>query len=568
MSKARSRRDFLGITGGSAAGLLGSSLWTRAWAEETPDLVVYNANVCTVDKALPHAQAFAVRDGKFVAVGSTEDIKSLAGRKTQLYDAKGMMIVPGFNDCHNHVEGTAVLYSVHVGNPYVAENVSIASIIDKLRAKAQKVPPGTWVIGTFFDDTKVTDKRELNIHDLDKASTDRPIVVIHRGGHTAFYNSIAFKLAGVTKNTPNPFGGTFDKFADGELNGRVTDRAKRVFANVGKHEMFTPAQQNQRERQGLAYMSKMFVQYGVTSVCHEGGDLMALQQVRAQGDLLHRVSYEADDDVLDAMIKSGIQTGFGDEWIRFGATSEHTTDGSFSERTMSLSMGYPGVSPVDHGNITTTQSDLNSWAERVHRAGIQPNCHANGDTAIEMTLTAYERALRLFPRRDVRPKITHCTLVNEDIVRRMKAIDVVPAVFSTYAYYNADKFHFYGEKLMENCMAYRTFQLAGISAANGSDFPPGPFDPRMAIQGEVTRKGFNGETWGANQKISVDEAIKVATLNGAYNTHEENVKGSITAGKLADYVVLADDLRTVDPSKIKDVKIVRTVVGGRTVYQA
>jgi predicted amidohydrolase YtcJ len=324
----------------------------------------------------------------------------------------------------------------------------------------------------------------------------------------------------------------------------------------------------QRDRDGLAYISKQFVRYGLTSVCHEGGDLFALQQVRERGELLHRVSYEAGGKELDAMIASGIQTGFGDEWIRFGATAEHICDGSFSERTMSISTGYPGSHPTYYGNITTTQDALNDWIERVHRAEIQVNCHANGDVAIGMMLTAYERAQRIFPRKDARPKITHCTLINDDLVRRMKAIDAVPALFNTYAYYNSDKFHFYGEALMKRCMAFRTLLDAGIRAAAGSDFPPGPFDPRMAIQGMVTRTGWNGETWGANQRVSVDQALLVNTLNGAYDTHEEATKGSITPGKLADYVVLAEDPHTVDVEKIKDIEIVLTAVGGSTVYRA
>jgi predicted amidohydrolase YtcJ len=159
-------------------------------------------------------------------------------------------------------------------------------------------------------------------------------------------------------------------------------------------------------------------------------------------------------------------------------------------------------------------------------------------------------------------------LINDDLLRRVKATGTVPAAFTSYAYYNPDKFHFYGEALMKRCMAFRSFLDAGIPAAAGSDFSPGPFAPLMGIQGMVTRKGWNGEVWGANQRVSVDEALRINTLNGAYASHEEAIKGSITAGKLADFVVLSDDLHTVDPDKIKDVKIVRTVVGGATVYQA
>jgi len=549
-------------------GLAGAGL---AWAADDgadADLVVFNARVYTVDSSAPKAEAFAVKSGRFIAVGSTPDMKALAGKRTRMFDAKQMTIVPGFIDCHNHATGSVLLYEVLVGNPYVVEFVTIDSIVEKLRAKAAQTPPGTWVEGYFFDDTKVKDNRLINVHDLDKVSKDHPVVVHHRGGHTSFYNSKALEMADINKNTPNPPGGTFDRDANGDLNGRVTDRATGAINRVGKRPSFTTEQTAQRNRDGLAYISKQFVRYGLTSVHHEGGDLFALQEVRARGDLLHRVSYEATGKVLEAMISGGIKSGFGDEWIKLGATSEHTVDGSFSERTMALREPYPGVTPPYKGNITESQDTLNAWIERVHRARIQVNCHANGEIAIEMVQTAVERAQKLFPRADARPKITHCTLINDDILRRMKATGTVPAAFTSYAYYNADKFHFYGQELMKRCMPFRSFLDSGIWAAAGSDFSPGPFDPRMGMQGMVTRTGWNGETWGANQRISVDEALRVNTLNGAYNSHEERIKGSITAGKLADFVVLADDPHTVDPEKIKDIQIVRTVTGGATVYEA
>jgi predicted amidohydrolase YtcJ len=565
MSKLHSRRRFLGVAGG---GLLGASCWTRAWAAETPDLIVTNATVHTVDTALPRAEAFAVRDGKFVAVGKSDEIRGLAAKGTEIFDARGMTVVPGFIDCHNHAPGDVLLYEVLVGNPYEVEFVSIESIVGKLKARATKTPPGTWVEGYFFDDTKVKDNRALNVHDLDKVSGEHPVAVHHRGGHTSFYNSKALAMAGITKNTPNPFGGTFDKDAQKELNGRVTDRARAVFAKVGTRPLYSAAEQARRSREGLAFISKQFVKYGLTSVHHEGGDLMALQDVRARGELLHRVSYEAEEQMLDAMIANGIETGFGDEWIRFGATYEHIVDGSFSERTMAMSRPFIGISPPYYGNLTETQKDLDAWADRVNRAGIQMNCHANGDVAIDRVLTAYERALKAFPRKDARPKITHCSLINDALLARIKKLNAVPTPFSTYAYYNADKFHFYGEEMMQHMMAYRSFLDAGVRVAAGSDFDPGPFAPLMAVQAMVTRKGWNGQVWGANQKITVDEALHVNTINGAYNNHEEDIKGSITPGKLADFVVLAADPHTVNPETIKDIRLVRTVTGGRTVYQA
>ena len=569
MTDRHSRRQFIGLMAAGVAGLSRWEILSEAAAQEfSPDLVVFNAKVYTMEASAPTAQAFAIKAGRFVAVGTTDEIKGLAGKSTQTIDARQMTIVPGFTDCHNHAPGNTLLYEVLVGNPYEVEFVTIASIVEKLRVRAKQTPPGTWVDGYFFDDTKVKDKRELDASDLDEVSMDHPVVVRHRGGHTSYYNHKALEMAGINKNTPNPPGGTYDRNAAGELSGRITDLARGVVDRAGTRRTFNADERQQRDRDGLAYISKQFVRYGLTSVHHQGGNLRALQEVRARGDLLHRVSFETSGNVLESMITSGIATGLGDEWIRFGATSEHTVDGSFSERTMALSQPYPGVQPPYKGNVTTTQEDLNAWVERVHRAGIQINCHANGDVAIDMMLTAVERAQKLFPRADARPKITHCTLINDDLVRRMKALDAVPAVFTSYAYYNTDKFVFYGEDLMKRSMAFRSFLDAGIRAAAGSDFSPGPFAPLMGIQGMVTRTGWDGTTWGANQRVTVDEALRISTFNGAYASREESIKGSIIAGKLADFVMLSDDPHTVGNEKIKDIQIVRTVVGGKTMYQA
>lgn len=571
------RRDFMSLMGGAVAGAAAPG---SAFADpQDPDLIVHNARVHTVDAALPRAQAFAVRAGRFVAVGG-DDVKSLAGRTTRLVDARGMMVVPGFIDTHNHcgaggaaftgnAGGEGMLYDVHVGNPYEVELVSIASIIAKLQVEARRLPPGTWVVGNFLDDTKLSDRRPLDVHDLDKVSADHPVAVIHRGGHTLFVNSKAFQMAGITKATPDPFGGTFDKDAKGELNGRVTDRAMTVLAKAGTHESFTPAQKQKRVMEGVAFISAKFAQYGLTTVHHnEDGALEAIQEQKLRGNLKHRVSYEVRNELLEAMIRVGLESGFGDDWVRLGAAAEHTVDGSLSERTMAMRQPYIGMPASYHGNLTETQDDLNTWCERAHRAHIQLNCHANGDVAIDRTLTAYERALTLYPRADARPKITHCSLVDAGLIQRIKALNAVPAMFSTYPYYNSDKFHFYGQETMQHMIAFRDILDAGIVASAGSDFGPGPFSPLMAVQAMVTRTGWNGETWGASQKITLDEAIRVNTLNGAYDARQEKDKGSITAGKLADFVMLADDLHAVAPSAIKDVKIVQTVVGGQVTYQA
>jgi predicted amidohydrolase YtcJ len=559
-----SRRSLLG----SAAAAAACPAFAQARDPRLADLVVRNARVHTVEPSAPLAQAFAIRDGRFIAVGSNELVSGLVGPRTEVIDAGGTTIVPGLIDCHIHADGETLLYEVLVGNPFDVEFVTIDSIVAKLRERAAKTPPGQWVEGYFYDDTKVKDGRLITRADLDRVSAEHPVAVYHRGGHTSFYNSKAFELAGVTRDTTPPHGGSYDRDSSGQLNGRVTDTGQDILAKGGTRPQFSEAEKFARAKAGLAHISKQFARYGLTSVHHGSGNFSALMEVRADGNLLHRVSYEADQPMLDAMIANGWRSGLGDEWLRLGATYEHMTDGSFSERTMSIRSGYPNRTPPYHGNVIEKQDTLDAWVERVWRAGIQPNCHANGDIAIDMYLTALERAQRLFPRPDVRPKITHATLVDDNLVRRMKALDALPTPFTSYAYYNADKFGFYGEPLMKRIMPYRSYLDAGIKVAAGSDFWPGPFAPLLGIQAMVTRTGWNGETWGANQRITAPEALRVYTWNGAYNSHEEQTKGSIAAGKLADFVMLSEDPLAVDPAKIKDIAIVRTVTGGKTTYRA
>lgn len=550
----------------TAAGAAWAAWAARAAAQERDaDLILHNGRLITMDDANPRATAMAIKAGRIMAVGD-DSVRGLAGRATRLVDLKGACVVPGFIDCHNHARGEVLLYDVLVGNPFEVEFVTIASIIEKLRARAAQTPPGHWVEGYFHDDTKLKDGRSLTIDDLDQVSRDHPVAVHHRGGHTDFYNSKAFQLAGITRDVSNPPGGTYDRFPDGRLNGRVTDTAMRVIRSSGPPTTLSAADRARRARAGIAHISDAFVRYGLTGVHHQGGDLAAIQDVRAAGNLKHRVSYEAQGPFVDQMIAAGLKTGFGDDWIRLGATAEHTADGSFSERTMALSTPYEGTSYK--GNVTEPQDVLDAWVDKVVAAGIQPNCHANGDVAIAMVLSAYEKAVARHGVRDLRPKITHCTLVNPDILKRMAALGAVPAGFTTYNYYNSDKFKYYGEARMRWSMAYRSFIDAGIKACAGSDFSPGPFAPLMGIQGMVTRTGWNGETWGKNQQVSVIEAIRINTLNGAWAAREEAIKGSLTAGKLADYVVLADDPTAIPAEKIKDIRIIETVVDGRSQYRA
>ncbi len=551
-----SRKDFLGLGTMATAGLA-SGCTLGAATSVTPDLIVLNANVLTQDDQNPSAEAFAIKDERFVAVGSTSDVRNLTSASTQVIDAGGATVVPGFIDAHSHPSG-AGLNELRNVNTNLG---SIARIQVALRERAAQTPPGEWIIGFMYDDTKQEEGRPLARLDLDEVSTDHPIVVGHRGGHTGVYNSKAFEVAGVTVETPDPFGGHFYR-EDGELTGKVAESARRAFT--------IPGGSTREERaQGVAMICDRMNAAGLTSV-HQAGTgssaFTAFQDAREAGDLSLRMNLFARGGAFPSLNDSGIRSGFGDEWLRIGPV-KFAADGSASERTMAMSTPYAGR-PDDFGILTMTQEQIHEVVEEAHRSGWQIAIHANGDVTIDMVLNAYERVQREWPREDTRHRIEHCSLVNPSLLQRIADGRYIPAPFYTYAHYHGEKWVEYGEAKMEWMFAHKSFLDYGIMVAPASDHSPGPYEPMMAIQSMVTRKDFSGRVWGPSQRITVEQALKVCTLHGAYASFEESEKGSIAAGKLGDFVILAEDPHDVDPDRIKEIQIVRTVVGGTTVYEA
>ena len=522
-----------------------------------PDLALIGGRIYTIDPAQPRAEAFAVKNGRFIAVGSTADIKNLIARGTQVIDAAGMTVTPGFIDTHCHPSGIDELYSVNL------DLRSIEQIKEALRKKAAQTPPGYWVSGFKFDDTKVQERRRLHRKDLDEAVPSHPVSVAHRGGHTTWYNSKAFELAGITRNTPDPKGGRFERDSEGELSGMVAEHARAVFDRVGKREEFSPEEQRKRGHAGMKYMSELLTASGLTTV-HDAGAgrqrILAYEDAYRAGDLRHRVYMMVSSGIFSGFKTAGIYTGFGDEWLKVGGV-KYVADGSASERTMYMST--PFVGRTDRGILTMTPEEIQEAVEDAHRHSFQIGIHANGDLTIDYVLKAYERVLMKWPHPDRRHRIEHCSLVNPDLLKRIKATGSIPTPFWTYVHYHGEKWKEYGDEKMKWMFAHRSFLDYGIPVPGASDYTPGPFEPLMAIQSLVTRKDVEGRLWGANQKVTVDEALKIATINGARASYEENLKGSITAGKLADFVMLAQDPHEVEPDQIKNIKVVRTVVGGR-----
>ncbi len=561
------RKEFLSL-GAMSAGALGVSqvpLGRRLLPEQPgrgvgveADLVIVNARVHTSDPALPEADAFAIKDGRFLAVGRSADVRNLATSRTRVIDAGGMFVAPGFIDCHSHPDGTRELFGVN------ANVRTLAELRANVSKKVAETPAGMWVDAWMFDDTKL-DVPLTRAH-LDDIAPNHPVSVNHRGGHTSWYNSKAFALAGVTRATPDPNNGRFFKDANGELNGRVAEHARDAFDRVGQRPTFNMEQERERARQGMRHMSKLFGAAGLTTVHHmyaDDNDLRTYQELRRDGGLQHRAYLMVGPPTYARLRDAGVRTGMGDEWLRIGGV-KYSADGSASERTMRMSTPYVGTN--DFGILTMTQQEIHDAVDNAHTNGWQIGIHANGDVTIDMVLKAYERAMARWPRNDPRYRIEHCSLVNPDLLRRIKATGTIPTPFWTYVYYHGEKWSQYGDDKMRMMFAHRSFLDSGIRVVGASDYGPGPFEPLMAIQSMVTRRDFRGREWGPNQKVSVKDALTIATLNGAYASFEENAKGSITAGKLADFVMLEKSPADVDPYTIKDIKVVRTMVGGRTTF--
>jgi len=534
--------------------------------ETSADMILWGGNIITMDRQRPQAQAVAVKDGRFLKAGSNAEIKALAGKKTQTVALRGRTVTPGFIDSHQHLSqyGTDLLQI----DCHPRKCPTIAQIQQAVLKETKRKPAGEWIRGVGYDDTKARDRGTLSRTDLDEVAPDHPVFIQHVSGHWAVVNSRALEIGGIREETPNPTGGAYGRDpGTGKLNGILYEQAEfaYVFEGTNGQPPIMPAFSLKDRVKGIRLASDRYLASGITGV-HDAlvsaQTLETYQEAVQREDLKLRVYMLVSIDYLPHLRALNLRTGFGNEWLRIGGV-KILADGAIAGRTAYLSEPYIGS---EERGILAVESEeaLHELIRKGHEAGLQVCVHANGDRVIEMALNGFEKTLNELPRKNHRHRLEHCTVVNTEILRRIRKLQLLVTPFGSYIYHHGEKMiPYYGARRVEMMFAHRSFLDYGIGVSGSSDSPCGPYEPLLGIQSCVTRKSAAGEVLGAKQRITVEEAIALYTMASAYASFEEKVKGSVTPGKLADLVVLGEDPRQVDPDEIKDIPVDMTIVGGK-----
>jgi len=474
--------------------------------------------------------------------------------------------MPGIIDAHIHltIYGTNLL-GVSCIEPHIQ---SLEDLFIDLRKKVQETPKGQWVRAWGFKESNLKENRYPTRKELDEISKDHPIVIIRTCNHTSYVNSKALEIAKIDENTPDPEGGIIEKNKDGSLTGRMIENAHMQVFQYASYS-------NEEIRKGMQLASDEFIKAGITSIHEAGGYgdgaeiIRIMQQAINGGEVKVRVyamigSLTNSHEFVEKMVKAGPITGLGNEYFKIGP-AKLFTDGSSVGPTIATREGYTH-NPDDRGIIYYSQDELNRILGQAHEKGFQLTAHAQGDRAIEMLLDCYELALTKHPREDHRHRIEHAGISSPDLQERMKKLGVVVTPNPVFMYANGDKYlEYYGERV-DYMYAARDFIDKEIVAAFGSDAPVTYLDPLLGIHASVNRESNEGQPVGKNQCIEIMEAIRAYTWNGAYASFDEDIKGSIEPGKLADLVVLNSSILKEEKNRIKEMKVEMTMIDGEILY--
>ena len=538
-----------------------------------PDTLYINGDIVTLDAGNTSAQAVAVLDGKIVAVGADTEIGPLAGPDTEVVDLAGKTLLPGFYAPHDHFPGagTVAVHQVDLNSPPIGTTETIDQIIAALAERAKATPPGEWVVGRGYDDTLLTEQRHPTRDDLDRASTEHPIWIVHTSGHLGVANSMALKVAGITRNTPQPPGGVIRKDArTGEPDGVFEESGGLVSRHV-------PPLTLDERMESVKWAVDHYLQQGVTTAVIASGSrsrLLDLQEARRRGLLKFRIVTMTSKSAAgnpSASEAGGVVSGFGDDWLKLGAIKSWQ-DGSNQGYTGYFTLPYhtPFKGHPDYrGYPRRSREELVALVRELHDAGYQIAVHGNGDAAIDDILYAYEQAQQANPREDARHRIEHCQTPREDQLDKIKELDITPSFYVGHVYYWGDRHRdiFMGPERASRISPLRSALDRGIRFTVHDDTPVTPVDPLQLVWVSVNRLTKSGKVLGEDQRIGVEEALRAVTIDAAWQNFEENHKGSIEVGKLADFVVLAENPLNVESEKIRDIPILETIVAGRSVWR-
>ena len=535
-----------------------------AQSKPVADLIITNAKIWTVDKAHPTAQAVAVLGDRIIAVGSNADVDVLRGHDTKVINAGGKLVLPGFNDAHVHfVGGGLQLESVQLNDA-----TSKQEFVRRIAEQARKTPKGEWIQGGDWDETKWNPLSLPTKELIDPVTPDNPVFVSRYDGHSALANSTALRLAGITSQTPDPPGGVIVRDPQGNPTGDLKDAATDLVFKV------IPALSHEQRLRAVRRALNYAASLGVTSVQNmdpDYADIAAYAELLQNGELTTRIYAAPLIDQVDDQVKIGIRHAFGGPFLRIGAVKGFA-DGSLGSRTAYFFEPFSDE-PGNHGLLGEGMQPLSLMRDRMMKAdaaGLQICTHAIGDQAISIVLDLYTYVAKAHGEMDRRFRIEHAQHMAAKDFDRFAQLNVIASVQPYHAIDDGRWAEGYiGHDRASRTYAFRTFLNHGVHLAFGTDWDVAPLNPIFTIYAAVTRATLDGKNpngWFPEQKLTVVEAVEAYTMGSAYAEFQEKVKGSITPGKLADMVVLSDDIFSVDPAKIRDVKVLKTIVGGKVVW--
>ena len=546
--------------------ILLSPAFVPAQSKPAADLIITNAKIWTVDSSRPTAQAVAVLGDRITAVGSRQGVDGWRGPKTQVINADGRLLLPGFNDAHVHfVSGGMQLDSIQLNDA-----TSSQELARRIGERAKVTPKGVWIEGGNWDETKWSPPEMPTKELIDALTPDTPVFVSRYDGHMGLANSAALRLAGITAKTPDPPGGTIVRDAQGNPTGALKDAATDYIDKV-----IPPLSHDQRVKivkRALRYAASV----GVTSVQHMDAsyaDIAIYDELLQRGELTTRIYAAPLITHVEDQAKIGVRHAFGGPYLRIGALK------AFADGSLGSGTAYFYEPFLNQGNNRGLLSDemhpISLMRDRymtADSAGLQICTHAIGDEGISTILDLYADVVRAHGEADRRFRIEHAQHMAAKDFDRFAQLHVIASV---QPYHAIDDGRFaeshIGHDRAGRTYAFRTFLDHGVRLAFGTDWEVAPLDPLLTVYAAVTRATLDGKNpngWFPEQKLSVAETIEAYTMGSAYAEFQESEKGSITPGKLADMVLLSDDIFSIEPVRIRDAKVLKTFVGGKLVYDA